>query len=53
MKKYCLYFDKKIQMCIFHSPLQTSYFKQNKYIFNFIFYFSSKPYFSNIANNMY
>jgi len=27
MKKSCLYFDKKIQMCILHSPLQRSYLK--------------------------
>ena len=25
MKKSCLYFDKKIQTCILHSPLQWSY----------------------------
>ena len=25
MKKSCLFFDKKIQMCLFHSPLQRSY----------------------------
>ena len=27
MKKSCLYFDKKIQMCILHIPLQRSYLK--------------------------
>ena len=27
MKKSCLFFDKKIQMCLFHSPLQRSYLK--------------------------
>jgi len=28
MKQYCLYFDKKIQKCILHSPLQKSYLKK-------------------------
>jgi len=29
MKKSCLYFNKKIQMCILHSPLHRSYLKQS------------------------
>ena len=36
MKKSCLYFDKKIQICILHSPLQMSNLKlfRRKKLFN-------------------
>ena len=33
MKKSCLHFDKKIQMCILHSPLQRSYLKKSVKIY--------------------
>ena len=32
MKKKSLYFDKKIQMCILHSPLQRSYLKHSEMV---------------------
>ena len=33
MKKSCLYFDKKMQICILHSPLQRSYLNKRR-LFN-------------------
>ena len=38
MKNSCFYFDKKIQMCILHSPLQRSYPKTMMMYVNIINY---------------